>query len=102
LSFSIDAPRPRVAAQGANVLPLARSDLNDTKQTLVHFKVASFNNVHRLEVAQAINEALGPVRVNGNSIVAMLTDEDVNMTAIDIQILAAYVIPSVKSALGIP
>jgi hypothetical protein len=92
----------RVAPAGVGTLPFPRRELNDEKQTLVHFKIADSSRQHRLEVAQAVTERMRDVRVNGHRIVAICTDEDVTMSAIDMQLLAAHVIPSVKSALGIP
>ena len=92
----------RVAPSGTGTIPFARADLNDTKQVLVHFKIADENKLLRLELAQAINEALRPVRVNGHAIVPIITDESVTMTALDVQILAAHMLPAIKRALGLP
>jgi hypothetical protein len=103
--FSIgDSPSiggARVSASGVAVLPYARADLNETKQILVHFQVAELNALLRLELAQAINEALKSVRVHGHSIVPVITDAAVTMTAIDVQIIAAQIAPTVARALGV-
>ena len=99
--FVIDGPGPRVPSSGAGVLPFARSDLNETRQILVHFKLADDSPQMRLEVAQAITEALRPVRVNGHAIIPLVTDESVTMNAIDIHIITAHILPDVKRALGV-
>ncbi len=98
--FAIDTGA-RVAASGANTLPYSRADLNQTKQVLLHFKVADASPQMRLEVSQAVTAALRGVRVNGHALVPMITDESVNMTAVDIQIIAAHIAPTVARALGI-
>jgi len=91
----------RVAPSGGGTLPFSRSELNETKQVLVQFTMATDSPLARLELSQAITEALRGVRVNGHAIVPIITDKSVEMRACDIQVLASHVTATVARTLGI-
>jgi len=83
-------------------MPFSRADLKADPQLLVHFTVATDDPMVRLDVMRKLNDALKPMRtLQGHQIVPIVTDVDVKMNFATMQQLAAQIIPSIKSALGL-
>lgn len=91
----------RIPANGPT-LPFSRRELNDDTAVVVHFKIATDDLELRLALSQQISAALKGVRVNGHSIVPIITDENVTMSSIDARAIAAHITPYVLQAAGLP